>query len=396
MRKFLSLVFILNFGIIYLSSINNALYGQDEKFNELAQKIVQSSASIKAGEVVVVAGGKHTISLMEALTIEAQVNGGLVQMFLNSDKVARSYYADVPDKYLELEPKYFAEWLKNIDVWIGLPGTENPKTVFGDIPQERFAKASKASKLIGDMLDDSGIRGVNIGYPTRERAEIYQLDFADFKKMHWNAVNADYRQISELGMKLKKLLEGATEVKVTTPSGTDLTFSVGNRHVFVDDGIVTEEEAKGKRFFDRWLWLPGGSVYLAPVETSANGKVFVPKDQCRYKPLTGVSFQFKNGMMQNFKAEKGQECFEKVMEPYSGPKDRFGYFSIGLNPALKVIEENGDYRPEEAAGMVTIGTGDNKLFGGNNTEPGGFTFPIVNATVSIDGNVVVKNGKLKL
>ncbi len=396
MRKILIIGFVLAFAIIHLGLFNSSLYSQDEKFIELAQKIVQTSASIKAGDVVVVYGGKHTISFMEALTIEAQKKGGLVQMFLNSDKVERSYLVDVPEEYLELEPKYFAEWLKNTDAWIGLSAIENPKAVYGDIPEERWAKVYKANKLINDMLDESGIRGLNISYPTKERAEINQLDFADYEKMHWEAVNADYKQISELGMKLKKLLEGATEVKVTAPSGTDFTFSVGDRPIFVDDGIVTEEEAKSKRFLDRWIMLPGGSVFLAPIETSANGKVFAPKHRCKYEPLTGISFEFNNGTIQNFKAEKGQKCFEEVLAPYAGPKDRFGYFSIGLNPALKVIEENGDYRPQDAAGMVWIGTGDNKLLGGNNSEPGGFTFPIVNATVSVDGKVVVEKGQLKL
>ncbi len=396
MRKILIIGFVLAFAIIHLGLFNSSLYGQDQKFNELAQKIVQTSASIKAGDVVVVYGGKHTIPFMEALTIEAQIKGGLVQMFLNSDKVTRSYFVDVPEEYLELEPKYFAEWLKNTDAWIGLSDIENPKAVYGDIPEELWAKVYKANKLINDMLDESGIRGLNISHPTKERAEINQLDFADYEKMHWEAVNADYKQISELGMKLKKLLEGATEVKVTAPSGTDFTFSVGDRPVFVDDGIITEEEAKSKRFLDRWVTLPGGLVFVAPIETSANGKVFAPKHRCRYEPLTGVSFEFKKGTMQNFQAEKGQKCFEEVMAPYAEPKDRFGYFSIGLNPALEVIDEDGDYRPGDAAGMVWIGTGNNKLFGGNNSEPGGFRFPIVNATVIVDGKVVVEEGQLKL
>ncbi len=142
MRKILIIGFVLTFAIIHLGLFNSSLYGQDQKFNELARKIVQTSASIKAGDVVVVYGGKHTIPFMEALTIEAEKKGGLVQMFLNTDKVARSYYADVPEEYLELEPKYFVEWLKNTDVWIGLSSIENPKAVYGDISEERFAKTS--------------------------------------------------------------------------------------------------------------------------------------------------------------------------------------------------------------------------------------------------------------
>ena len=86
------------------------------------------------------------------------------------------------------------------------------------------------------------------------------------------------------------------------------------------------------------------------------------------------------------------------MAAYSGPKDMFGSFSIGLNPALKVIEDGGDYRPSDAAGMIYVGIGDNQMLGGSNKVQGqgGYGFPIVKATVAIDGKVVVKDGQLVL
>jgi len=98
--------------------------------------------------------------------------------------------------------------------------------------------------------------------------------------------------------------------------------------------------------------------------------------------------------MQNFKAEQGGKCFEETMAPYSGPKDVFCSFQIGLNPAMKVIEDGADYRPGNAAGMVYIGIGDNQLIGGQNKTQVSFYFPIVKATVQADDKVIVKNGEL--
>jgi hypothetical protein len=83
------------------------------------------------------------------------------------------------------------------------------------------------------------------------------------------------------------------------------------------------------------------------------------------------------------------------MEPFEKAASRLGSVSIGLNPALKVMEENGaDYRPGDAAGMVWLSFGDNQLLGGKNDTTGGMAFPIVNATVSVDGTVVVRDGVL--
>lgn len=362
----------------------------------LARKVVSTSVNVRPGDVVVVAGGKHTIPLMEAVAIEAQKAGGMVTMFLNSDRVWRSFNVEVPEEYLDQEPQYFAEWLEHIDVWIGFPGAEDFKAVIADVPEARFAKAAKADQVIWDMLNESKIRSAFVNYPTREDAENVNIDFATLERMHWDAVDTDYESISEKGSRLESLLKGAKTMQVTTPAGTDLSFTVGGRHVFVRDGIVTAEDSGSQLFFDRWISLPGGEVFLAPIETSANGKVVVPRGQCRFEPLTGVSFEFKDGKMEKFEAAEGGECFTDSMAPYTGPKDMFGGISIGLNPALEVIDEGGDFRPSNAAGMVWISVGQNQLSGGANLEPGGFEFPLTGATVTVDGEVVVEDGQLAL
>ena len=167
--------------------------------------------------------------------------------------------------------------------------------------------------------------------------------------------------------------------------------------IFVDDGIVTVEGAKSKNFFERVASLPGGTVFFAPLETSANGKVLVTKHRCRYASMNDISFDFRNGVMQNFKAATGGSCFEETMQPYTGPKQMFGTISIGLNPALRVLEEgSAGYRPEAAAGIVWVGLGNNRFFGGTNNTLGQFSFPITNATVTIDGKTVIRDGKLLL
>ena len=319
---------------------------------------------------------------------------GLPTLFLSTDRLSRTRFAEMPERFLGQEPKFFAEWLKHIDVWIGLPNTENPKAVFADIPEKRMAKTSKAARVVRDMLNDAKIRVVIIGYPTAEVAADNGLEFSTYQNMHWKAIHADYRQISDQGNRLKDYFRGAKSVRVTSPHGTDITFEVGNRPIFVNDGIVTEQEARSKTFFTRLASLPGGSLTFAPIETSANGKVVVPKDRCRFEPLKDISFELKNGRLQNFRAAQGSQCFEETMAAYTGSKDTIGSIRIGLNPEWKVIEDDGDFRPEDALGMVTIGLGFNELLGGANKDPGGFSFPIVGATVEIDGRVVIKATKV--
>ena len=381
-----------------LAILHGTANAQQPDFADMAGKIIKTSAAVKPGDVVVVAGGKHDIDLMEALAIEARKQGAQVTMFYDSDKYERAVFTQVPEKYLDQQPTYIAEWLKHITVFIGLPGVEDAKAVFADIPQDRLAKANKAGQVITDVLNSSGIRAVFVGYPTPSDAAVNQLEFPAYQKAFWDALDADLDKISQNGRKLKQMLQGAKTVRVTSPSGTDVTFSIGNRLVIVDDGTMTAEKAASKDFLTRLVSLPGGTISVAPLETSANGKVVVPRDQCNFQPLTGESFDLNQGRLEHYKADTGAQCYADVMAPYQGPKDVFGFFQIGLNPGAPIIENPGDYRPNNAAGLVIIGVGDNQLMGGNNKVQGGggFTFPIVNATVTIDGKTVIENGKLTL
>lgn len=366
----------------------------EKKYVDLAARIVRDSVGVKPGDVVIINGGKHTIPLMEALAIETNRAGGFANMFLSSDRVDRSYFLDVPDKFLAQEQRYYAEWYKHANVFIGLPGAEDNKATFADIPEDRFAKASKASEFFAQIINDLPLRQIFINYPSKQDATEAKLDYEAYEKMIWDGINADYKTISATGNNLKQLLQNSKTVHVTTPSGTDFSFSIGQRPVFVGDGIVTEAEAKAKMFISRAASLPDGQVFVAPLETSANGRIVISKANCNFEAMTGVSFEFKNGRMENFKAQTGTDCFNKKMAPYDGPKDMFARFSIGLNPALKVVEDKADFRPWVGAGVVNIAIGGNQVFGGSNKTSGGHGFSLTNATVEIDGKVVVKDGKL--
>ena len=136
--------------------------------------------------------------------------------------------------------------------------------------------------------------------------------------------------------------------------------------------------------------LPDGRVSVTGIETSASGKVVVPRAKCRYEPITNIRFDVMGGKMMNIKAGDGKECVEKVLKENTGDK-MFSGISIGLNPALI---PNDDYWPLCGAGIVYLSFGNNQLEGGNNTSGFSWSFPITNATVEIDGKVVVKDGKV--
>src|SRR2546425_914930 len=329
-RRALTVALSLTLGCVALSGAT----AQQENVHRLARRIVTTSVGIKPGEVVVITGGKHTVPLMEALAIEAQKAGGMVTMFLSSDSVVRSLNVEVPERFLSQEPRFFAEWLKQVDVFITLPPASNIKALDAGVPATRLAKLNQAGQFLTPLLDDMKFRELDITYPTRERGASWGIEGATYVKMMWAAIGADYQRIAEQGNALANMLRDAKTVHVTSPSGTD------------------------------------------------------------------VSFEFKDGKIENLQAAKGLSCLNELMAASGGPTNVIAGFSIGLNPAMQVHEEReaAYYGGGNVAGVVYLSIGDNQLLGGNNSTTGnfGFGFPIKDATVWIDDKKVVEHGKLSL
>ena len=363
----------------------------------LAHRIITTSVAVQPGEVVLIQGGKHTIPLMEALAVEAQMAGAFPNIVLNSDSVARNYELDVPMKYLSQPQRYWGQWYAPVDVLITLPTASDLKALDAGVSIQRFAEMGKAFDFLTPMIDKMKYRELDITYPTDERGASFNLDGPTYVKMMWDAMNVDYSQIASKATALRNMLQQAKTVRVSSPTGTDISFSLQGREIFMETGVITGPQAKGKKAVARTTALPAGMVTVAPRETSASGKVMVPKLSCQYRLMTDISFSVKKGMIEDMTAASGLPCYDSLLAVSKGPTKRFGNVSIGVNPAWHTITDgSAAYFPGEGAGLVFLGFGDNRLLGGANvtSENVGFSFPVTDATVWIDGKKVVDGGKL--
>ncbi len=75
---------------------------------------------------------------------------------------------------------------------------------------------------------------------------------------------AEHRQMQAFAEELVKKMEHVVKIEITTPAGTNLTFSVEDREFFTDTKIdwVTL----------KWMNFPTGEVIVAPVENSLKGR----------------------------------------------------------------------------------------------------------------------------
>jgi hypothetical protein len=123
----------------------------------LAKEIVENTG-IQAGEVVVVNAGQHNIPLLEAIVKESNSKGAFTNVFFTTDEIERSLAHDTHYMHLLATPTYLGEWVKNIDVWIGLSTVENPQIIFKDALEVRMVALRSGGQKLYDGFNKSKCR----------------------------------------------------------------------------------------------------------------------------------------------------------------------------------------------------------------------------------------------
>lgn len=176
-----------------------------------------------------------------------------------------------------------------------------------------------------------------------------------FSESMWTgAMDIDYEEMAKHAFQLKKALEKGEDVEITAPCGTLLRFSIKDRPIHIDSGILRNVGDFGN--------LPAGEVFLAPVEGTANGRLVI---NCRgdKKLPCPIIAEIKDGKVvkltgTNKKASQLKEVFER--EPLARNIAEFG---IGINPKAK--NPNNIIEAEKILGTIHIAFGDNIGFGGS-------------------------------
>ncbi|TGD77840.1 aminopeptidase [Hymenobacter wooponensis] len=379
-------------GVLGLLSLSGSAFGQN--YEQIAKQIVNTSAGVKPGEDVLITGGQHTLPLMEAVAVEVARAGGQPSMILTTDKVARAINMETPEAAIQASKANNRMLLA--DVLIQLPQVEDSRAVMNGLSPARQAKFGQAAAAsdINKRLDASKLRGVFVSYPSKSYAAAQKLDYSGYEQMIWAGVGADYTAIAGQADRMKQIIAKGRKMHITSPAGTDLTLELGGRSVFTDDGIVSATDQQEKLIYNRTAALPGGRIYGTCQETSATGRLAAANDYISDgQPLTGFKADVKGGQLTNVRADAGADVFQQRLAPYGPEAMQISNFSIGLNPMMKTQEQKA-YNPNMAAGMVYLRTGNNGLLGGQNNTPGSYSFPIANATVEVDGTVLVRNGQL--
>lgn len=360
---------------------------------QLAERIVNQSAGVKEGEIVLVSGSARDNELVENIIIEVEKVGGHAMRDLNSETVVKRSYTDVPEKFDSKEPKLGMALAKIVNVTINVDSQETD-SLLADIPAARRAARAKAGAPVGKAFRDAKVRSVNVGndlYPTEWRAKRYEMATDAFAKLFWEGVNIDYSALQTAGEKARAALAGK-EMEITHPNGTSLKVALDSKPAYISDGIISADDvAKGN--LD--VYLPAGEAAVITAANSGTGKFIIEKQFYQGKEINKLTLNFENGKLTSMTGEGDGFAAMKADYDLAGEgKDLLGFVDIGINPNY-LLAPGSKVGNWVSAGMVNIGSGNNTWAGGTNNATGGAGGALAGCTVTIDGKVVVENGALK-
>ena len=199
-------------------------------------------------------------------------------------------------------------------------------------------------------------------------------------------LNADYKRISRLSFKIKNILDKGSFVKITSPAGTNLSFSIKGRKAIASSGLFHKKGEGGN--------LPTGETFLAPVEGSANGTLIIDGSIAGFGIIENVNLKVTvtDGFASKITGGKLGKQVSAMLDNFGKYARNIAEFGIGTNHKAKlsgVLLED-----EKVLGTIHIAFGNNITMGGSVNVPIHIDGVVKKPTVLLDGKLIMINGKL--
>ena len=263
-----------------------------------------------------------------------------------------------------------------------------PRSTHGEDPTEAIAKAmlgvdvvfaptkfSLSHSKARETANEHGVRFISMPDYTRDM-------------MKGGALDADFLEIYKTVQNMKDRLTAANVIHITTKAGTDVTVHC--------EGRVGNEVSGVCRTPGTWGSPPNSEVNVSPIENLTQGVVVV--DGSIPMPEIGVITEevklvIKDGKIAEFIGGKQAETFRQLLKIETNDANRvLAEFGMGLND--KGVLKGSMLEDEGAYGTCHFGFGHNADQGGENTAGVHIDCVYRNPDIEIDGEYVMKDGRL--
>lgn len=361
-----------------------------EKLRGIASKVLDNALPLQKGEVAVFYAGIENLDIAYAFAAECESRGIETIVQSEGDYIQDSRLLEAPIDELEKMPRVPQSLVDLADWFVFMTGARHDQSVFKmKEHHERIMEFRRKRKWTFDSLCDLCIeKETHIAIfldPKLSQAEALGKSYEETKEMFLDSLDIDYEALSKLNERLIDMMKAGGDIHVTCPRGSDLKLRADTRVWMNDDG-KPYKVGDSPGFIHN---LPVGEVCVPPIENSAYGIMYA-KDMPG-GVLSGLEIEFQGEEDARITAKKGFEFLEPIIKNATGNPYRIAEFAIGTNPC-------GDpfLATEKAYGTCHIAIGGNDWLGGTNKCSIHWDFLIDSPTVTLDGKIILKDGKFRV
>lgn len=279
---------------------------------------------------------------------------------------------------------------EDVDIYIG--EYDDPNFTVG--LADKWKVGAPARQKYREILDERKVRWAYLGWPIPSAAAGYGMEPKEFRRIFFNSIRQSFSdRLMEVIKYYGRALEGKERVRIVANDGTDLSFMIKGRPALLDDSTISAEDiARG----DVGLNIPCGEVFLAPLETTANGtilfeNVVVPG----FGKIRNLRIRFADGRVVGIAADEGADKFEKFLDANTGDKDRIAELGIGCNPGAEYTG-GSIIVDEKIYGTIHLAIGNNiGAYRGVNRSSSHLDMikSMKQGELYVDGKLIMKNGE---
>jgi leucyl aminopeptidase (aminopeptidase T) len=205
------------------------------------------------------------------------------------------------------------------------------------------------------------------------------------KEMVVRCLTADYGGIAALTKRVAGTLSRGSKFKIESELGTNLELERQGRIVDADTGLLTQPGEFGN--------LPAGEAFFAPMEGTSNGTIVFDGSVADLgKLVEPIELKVEHGIARIVSTSAAAQQLDRSLSAHGA--DAYNIAELGVGTNDRAIVSGDILEDEKVLGTVHIALGNNAGMGGNVNVPIHLDGLIRNATLYVDGELVLDKGTL--
>jgi len=195
-------------------------------------------------------------------------------------------------------------------------------------------------------------------------------------------MSADMEGLRGKGRAVAAALDSASEARITDANGTDLTLDLSGREAIPDAGELTERGAFGN--------LPCGEGFISPI--TGSGTLVIDGSMAGVGLVDEpVQLVLEGGHLTSAQGGQGM-AFMELLTEHGEDGTNVAELGIGTNEKAKLTGEI--LEDEKILGTCHVAFGASAGIGGTVQVPVHLDCVVMNPTVELDGEAIVRDGEL--